>query len=67
MKWKPIPANGYALLSDCGCYSVCKVGGANGVMRYSAWRTAKHPEGRKLLMPNLPDAATAKTLCEGDK
>ena len=65
MNWKPIPANGYALLSDCGCYSICKVGA--GRVTYEAWRTAKHPEGRRCLERGLPDAATAKTLCEGDK
>ena len=66
MNWQPIPSNAYALLSDCGHWSVCKVWSETGYL-YQAWRTAKHPEGRALLAARLPDAETAKARCEGDK
>ena len=65
MKWEQVDR--YAVVSSCGRYSVCKVGGMNAVFRYSAWRSEKHPKGRLQLAANLPNAETAKTVCEGDK
>ena len=67
MKWLPVPGNTMALVSDCGRYAVCKIGGANKVYRYEAWRSVKHEKGRLCLERGLPDANTAKALCEGDR
>ena len=65
MKWLPVPGNPMALVSECGRYAICKIGG--GRMTYEAWRSVKHEKGRLCLERGLPDANTAKALCEGDK
>jgi hypothetical protein len=64
MNWLEIPGNKYAVRSECGRYSVCKIGSESGRFTYSAWRTQSHPSGRFQLSTNLPDATTAKLLCE---
>ena len=56
----------YALISDCGNYSVAKIGSATGRWSYEAWRRKAHPLGRRLLAGNLPDANTAKAVCDDD-
>ena len=65
MRWKQVSP--YALVSSDERYTVCKIGGLNAQFRYSAWRSEKHPKGRLQLAANLPNAETAKTVCEGDK
>jgi hypothetical protein len=64
VNWQPIPDNKYALRSDCGRYSVCKIGSESGRFTYSAWLTPTHPCGRFQLSTNLPDANTAKLVCD---
>jgi hypothetical protein len=57
----------YALVSECGEYSVAKIGSSGGRYSYESWRTKSHPSGRLLLACNLPDANTAKLCCEADR
>jgi hypothetical protein len=56
----------YALASSCGRYSVDKYGSATGRMVYGAHRRKGHPLGAGMLAGNLPDALTAKLVCEDD-
>jgi hypothetical protein len=53
----------YALVSDCGRYSVAKIGSESGRFTYEAWRRGQYPA----LAVNLPDANTAKLRCEHDQ
>jgi hypothetical protein len=53
----------YALVSDCGRYSVAKIGSATGRYTYEAWKRGQYPA----LAVNLPDANTAKLRCEHDQ
>jgi hypothetical protein len=64
LTWKQLDK--YALVSDCGRYSVAKYGSESGRYTYAAWRTQKHPLGRLALAMNLPDAITARLRCEHD-
>jgi len=63
VKW--VKQSDYALLSDCGCYSVCKIGGKDGVA-YEVWRRREHPEGPHLVAHNLETAKEAKRLAGED-
>ena len=63
MKW--VKQSDYALLSDCGGYSVAKIGGKDGV-RYEVYRTRAHPEGVHLVAHNLETATEAKRLAGED-
>ena len=63
MRWHP-PAL-YAQVSECGRYSVCKIGGRDGY-RYETWRTRAHPEGPHLVAHNLETADEAKRMAEAD-
>ena len=63
MRWKR--HDDYALVSDCGCYSVAKIGGKDG-HRYEVYRTRAHPEGVHLVAHNLETAAEAKKLALDD-
>jgi hypothetical protein len=56
----------YSLVSECTHYSVAKYGSETGRFTYGAWRTQKHPLGRLYLAANLPDAITARLVCEDD-
>ena len=63
MRWKR--HDDYALVSDCGFYSVCKIGGKDGVA-YEVYRTRAHPEGPHLVAHNLETATEAKRLAGED-
>ena len=63
MKWKR--HDDYALVSECGWYSVAKIGGKDG-HRYEVWRRREHPEGVHLVAHNLATAAEAKKLARED-
>jgi hypothetical protein len=63
MRWKR--HDDYALVSDCGGYSVAKIGGKDGV-RYEVYRTRAHPEGVHLVAHNLETATEAKRLAGED-
>jgi hypothetical protein len=62
MKWKK--HDSYSIVSDCGTYSVCQIGGSEGF--YEAWRTRKHADGPCLISTNLPDAQQARQACCAD-
>lgn len=64
MKWSR--ASEYALVSDCGMYSVAKIGTENGRI-YETWRTRKHPDGPHLVAVNLATSAEARKLAEQDR
>jgi hypothetical protein len=56
----------YSFLSDCGRYSVCDVGLSSDHRLWEAWRTSRHPLGRK--QGRLyPSEALAKRACERDE
>ena len=59
MKWKKHDDN--AIVSDCGCYSVTKIGAY-----YEAWRRRAHPDGPKMLDTHIETSADARKLCERD-
>jgi hypothetical protein len=63
MRW--VKHDDYALVSECGFYSVAKIGGKDGV-RYEVYRTRAHPEGVHLVAHNLETAAEAKKLAFED-
>lgn len=68
MKWKK--HDGYALVSDCGFYSVTKIGfehesGKTGAF-YESWRRRAHPDGPHLIATNLTTSDEARHLCELD-
>ena len=63
MKWKK--HDDYALVSECGCYTVAKIGGKDG-HRYEVWRSRKHPEGVHLVAHNIATSIEARKLAEAD-
>ena len=63
MKW--IKHDNYAIKSECGRYSVCKIGFKNGHF-YEAWRTRAHKDGPHLIAHNIADAKEARRLAEAD-
>ena len=69
MKWRPARTGVepvYAFVSDCGTYSVCKIG-INGSAVYEAWRTRAHRDGPHLVATNLDSADLARQICEADR
>lgn len=62
MKWKR--KDKYAEVSECGCYSVCAIGGEKG-WAFEAYRTRQHPEGPHLVIHNVT-AQDARAACEAD-
>jgi len=62
-----LPPKDTAIVSQCGRYSVAKIGPLSSRPTYEAWRTLKHPLGRLQLATNLSDAMTAKLRCEADE
>jgi hypothetical protein len=65
VKWTRVSK--YAEKSDCGDWSICAYGSeVAGRFTFGAWRTITHPLGRLMLACNLPDASTARFICEDD-
>jgi hypothetical protein len=52
-------------LSECGGFSVCRIG-PEGSRFYEAWRTRAHPEGPHLIATNLPSADEARRIAGED-
>lgn len=63
MKW--VKHDGYAIVSDDGCYSIAKIGGKGGQC-YEVWRTRAHKEGPHLVAHNVATSAQARKLAEAD-
>ena len=63
MNWQN-PAR-YAQVSECGRYSVCRIGIGDGQF-LEAWRTRQHPDGPHLVSTNLKTALDARKACEAD-
>lgn len=68
MKWRKHDDS--ALVSDCGFYSVTRIGYQNESGQkggfYEAWRRRAHPDGPHLIASNLATSAEARHLCERD-
>ena len=65
MKWQKTNASAYAQVSECGRYSVCRIGIAGGQF-YEAWRTRQHEDGPHLVDTNLPTSQAAREAAEQD-
>ena len=65
MNWRKTGALEYAQVSECGRYSVCRIGIADGQF-YEAWRTRKHEDGPHLIATNLPTSQAAREVAEED-
>jgi hypothetical protein len=63
MKWTK--HDDYALVSDCGRYSVAKIGGKDGVA-YEVWRRRTHPAGPGLVEHGIIDSRQARKIAERD-
>lgn len=63
MNWRKHDA--YAIVSECGRYSICSIG-YNGGRAFEAWRTRAHAEGPHLISTNLESAEAARAACEAD-
>lgn len=59
VRWKK--HDDYAIVSDDGRYSICRIGEA-----FEVWRTRQHDEGPHLVATNLPDSQEARKLAEAD-
>ncbi len=55
----------YAQLTECGRYSVAKVGNGTRFL-YEAWRTRAHPCGAGLIRTGIATADEARLTCEKD-
>lgn len=64
MNWRHSTIADWHQLSDCGRYSVCRIGGP--VTFYEAWRTRQHEDGPHLIATNLATSAEARQIAEGD-
>ena len=65
MNWQPTPATAYAQLSECGRFSVCRIGFGDGHF-FEAWRTRSHEDGPHLIATNLPTSQAARDAAEED-
>lgn len=52
-------ASKYHEVSDCGGYTVCAIGGKDGV-KFEAWH------GKQMLQANLETAEEAREVCRAD-
>ena len=65
MNWTPATAADWYQLTDCGRYSVARIGMKSGTF-FEAWRTRKHLDGPHLISTNLPTSQAARDAAEED-
>ena len=65
VNWQKVPPSAYAQVSECGRFSVCRIGFGDG-HRFEAWRTRAHPDGPHLIATNLPTSQAARDAAGKD-